>query len=487
MNLFGFSFSTDSLRLSRLLVVILGALSFLDTSTLHAAGSTRPPNIIFILVDDLGTDWVGSYGSSHPTPSLDRLAARGLQFDTAWTSPICTPSRVMMLTGLYPGRTGWTEHYDVPRWGGEGLIPDRFDTWPQRLKRHGYATAIAGKWQINDLRLSNDILQRHGFDHHCVWPGVESNNPPSEQRYWDAYLQTDGVRNVHRGAYGPDLTQAFALDFIRRNRGEPFLLYYPMILVHAPNEPTPRNRTHPPIGEDALYAGSVTYMDQHVGELLDELDRLALTEKTVIIFAGDNGSSSSGRLHGRPIPAGKGKTTAWGVHVPFIVSAPGIAAASGKRTAALTDFSDLYPSILELAGLSPPPGLIIDGHSWVPLLKGNPIPSARPWIYAQRHTDRTIRDERYKLNSDGRFFDLLADPDELTPLDPRADRALADRKKTLDDLLSAIPAANATMPFPEYSPMRMKEYQEQMARERGAAKSGRKRSDEIGTRSEIVR
>ncbi|HRE80681.1 MAG TPA: sulfatase-like hydrolase/transferase [Opitutaceae bacterium] len=477
MNTFGSAFRHPRLNVLGLLLAVLGVLTGSHHSALRAAESGRPPNIIFILVDDLGTDWVGCYGSPYPTPSLDRLAARGLQFDTAWTSPICTPSRVMMLTGLYPGRTGWTEHYDVPRWGGEGLIPDRFDTWPQRLKRHGYATAIAGKWQINDLRLSADILQRHGFDHHCVWPGVESNNPPSEQRYWDAYLQTDGVRKVHRGAYGPDVTQAFALDFIRQKRSGPFVLYYPMILVHAPNEPTPRNRHRPPSGEDALYAGSVTYMDQQVGELLDELDRLALTDNTVIIFAGDNGSSSSGTLHGRSIPAGKGKTTAWGVHVPLIVSAPGIATVSGKRTAALTDFSDLYPSILELAGLSPPSGLAIDGHSWVPLLKGTHNAATRPWIYAQRHTDRTIRDERYKLNSDGNLFDLLADPDERTPLDARSSQTLSDRKKTLSTLLAAIPAANVTMPFPEYSLSRMKEYQDQMAKERKATKSERKRSD----------
>jgi len=88
------------------------------------------PNIVFILADDLGTDWLGCYGSSHPTPSVDRLAASGVHFETAWTSPICTPTRVMMLTGQYPGRTGWTEHYDVPRWGGAGLIPEKFSTWP---------------------------------------------------------------------------------------------------------------------------------------------------------------------------------------------------------------------------------------------------------------------------------------------------------------------------------------------------------------------
>jgi hypothetical protein len=95
---------------------LLFAGLLLPLSAFTATPETRP-NIVFILADDLGTDWLGCYGSSHPTPNVDRLAANGVRFETAWTSPICTPTRVMMLTGQYPGRTGWTEHYDVPRWG----------------------------------------------------------------------------------------------------------------------------------------------------------------------------------------------------------------------------------------------------------------------------------------------------------------------------------------------------------------------------------
>jgi arylsulfatase A-like enzyme len=169
------------------------------------------------------------------------------------------------------------------------------------LRRAGYATAIAGKWQINDLRPEPDILARHGFQRHCMWPGVEEGNPPSSRRYWDAYLQTDGTRKVHTDEYGPDVTQRFALEFIRENKARPFLLYYPMISVHGPNEPTPLNRATPPKGEAALYAGSVTYMDRQIGELLDELDRLGIAQNTVVIFTGDNGSSTGGTHAGRAV------------------------------------------------------------------------------------------------------------------------------------------------------------------------------------------
>lgn len=410
----------------------------------------RHPNIIYVLIDDLGPDWLSCYGSDFPTPNVDRLARSGTRFETAWTSPICTPSRVMMLTGLYPGRTGWTEHYDVPRWGGDGLIPEKFSTWPQLLRRAGYATAIAGKWQINDLRRRKDILQAHGFDRHCVWPGVEDGNPQSVRRYWDAFLQTDGVREVHKNEFGPDITQRFALDFIRANRSRAFMLYYAMIPVHAPNEPTPLNRAHPPRGEAALYAGSVAYMDHQIGELIDELDRLELSDKTVIILMGDNGSSTGGAVHGRKLKPGKGKTSESGVHVPLIVRLPG---ASGGVTPALADMTDLFPTVVELAGIPRPPGL--DGHSWVPLLHKTADVSQRQWIFAQRDDSCTTRNQRYKLDSDGGFYDIESDRDQSRALDPDENAEAAAAYRQLSTALQSISRTAPMPPFPGYSPGRM--------------------------------
>lgn len=415
-----------------------------------------PPNIIFIFADDIGVDWVSCYGADQPTPNLDRLAARSVRFTNAWTAPICTPSRVMMLTGQYPGRTGWTEHYDVPRWGGAGLIPEKFPTWPQLLHARGYATAIVGKWQINDLRLQPDILVRHGFDGHCVWPGVERDNPPSEHRYWDPFLQTDGVRETHVNGYGPDITQTYAIDFLRRNRDRPFMLYYPAIAVHAPNEAIPSDRLNPPKGEAALYARAVTYLDRQVGELLDELDRLHLSENTVVIFAGDNGSSTGGRMHGVPVPSGKGSTAERGVHVPLMVCAP-MLGRSGRTTAALADISDLFPTMLQLAGIPLPADARLDGRSWVPLLRGDADYQPRPWIFAQRDTSRTVSDGRFKLDSEGGFFETAVDPDQHSPVSPQRDAATAAAYARLAAALASVPAAGAP-PFPGYTPERMRAY-----------------------------
>lgn len=423
-----------------------------------AAAAAKPgasPNIVFILADDLGIDWLSCYGAEHATPNLDRLAARGVRFETAWTSPICTPSRVCLLTGLYNGRTGWTEHYDVPRWGGQGLPPARFATWPQVLREHGYATAIVGKWQVNDLRSPPDILRRHGFDFHCMWPGVEAGNPASEPRYWSPYLQIDGDRRTHEGAYGPDLCQAYALDFIRRHKDGPFLLYYPMIAVHAPLEPTPLNKADPPKSEAGLHADAVTYLDRQVGELMAELDKLGLGDRTVVIFAGDNGSAAPGSIHGRRVPAGKGRTTDRGVHVPLIVCAP-TGAPGGWVASELADTSDVFPTVLELAGIARA-GYPVDGQSWAPLLRRAPDYTPRSWIYAQRHQARTVRNQRYKLNSSGELYDLRADPDEKKPLRVKGDAAAEAAHAGLSAVLARLPADALAPPFPEYTPARLRQ------------------------------
>ena len=439
----------------RLFCALLGLAGSVISAASPSAAASRA-SIIYLLIDDLGPDWLGCYGSDFSTPNVDRLARMGTRFKTAWTSPICTPSRVMMLTGQYPGRTGWTEHYDVPRWGGDGLIPEKFSTWPQLLRRAGYATALAGKWQINDLRQRADILSAHGFERHCVWPGVEEGNPPSVRRYWDAFLQTDGVRRVHTEEYGPDVTQRFALDFIRANQSKPFLLYYAMISVHAPNEPTPLNRAHPPRGEAALYAGSVTYMDHQVGELLDELERLGLADNTVVVLMGDNGSSTGGTVHGQAVKPGKGKTWERGVHVPLIVHLPGVA---GGVTPALADMTDLFPTMLELAGIPRPSGL--DGHSWVPLLRKAADAPRRTWIFAQRDDARTVRDQRFKLDSDGRFYDIENDPDQSRARDPNETKETAAAYRQLSAALQAVPRTAASPPFSGYSPERMRSFERQ--------------------------
>ncbi|MCL5742343.1 MAG: sulfatase-like hydrolase/transferase [Acidobacteria bacterium] len=408
------------------------------------------PNLVVILVDDIGRDWVGCYGARQRTPNIDKLARDGVRFDKAWSTPICTPTRVELLTGRYPFRTGWIDHFDVPRWGGKGLDWDREITFARMLRDAGYATVIGGKWQVNDFRTHPDALKRHGFDEHCMWTGFETGNPPSARRYWDAFLQINGERRVHSGKYGPDVVNAYLVDFVRRNRQKPFLLYYPMILVHGAYEPTPWNRSDPPKGNAALYSGMVSYADHLVGNIMQSLDEAGVARDTFVLFAGDNGSPmGGGSINGLVCPPGKGRITDLGAHVPFIARAPWLGT-RGRVATELADFSDVLPTLAELAGIAAPCGVAIDGRSFVPVLTGASGGTRREWIYTQRWNKRAVRDARYKVNSDGSFFDLEQDPLEKNDLRSSTDSGVAAARRRLEAVLQKFPE-NGPPPFEGYA------------------------------------
>ena len=201
------------------------------------AKPVEKPNILFIMVDDLGKEWLSCYGGEEiKTPNIDALAAGGMTFNNAYSMPSCTSSRTMLLTGKYPWRNGYVNHWDVPRWGAGA----RYDVeaYPCNLglamRDAGYATAIAGKWQINDFRVEPNALDAAGFDDWCMWTGGEGDNPPSDERYWDPYVFTkDEPAQTYPGAFGPDLFCDFVIDFARNhNDGDkPFFIYYPMVLM----------------------------------------------------------------------------------------------------------------------------------------------------------------------------------------------------------------------------------------------------------------
>jgi arylsulfatase A-like enzyme len=351
-----------------------------------------------------------------------------------------------LLTGRYPFRTGWTDHHDVPRWGGKGLDWEREKTFARLLQTAGYATAIAGKWQINDLR-KFDALKLHGFDEHCVWPGYETGNaPPSDERYWNAYLQTNGRREICTNRFGPDLVNDFALDFLRRHRAGPFLLYCPMILCHTPYPTTPFNKANPPHGQKQVYSDMITYVDHQVGLITRAVDELGLADNTLIIFTGDNGSSTGGELNGRKIPPGKGLTCNWGVQVALVARAPWLAKA-GRVVESPVDFTDILPTFLDVAGVAAPSGVTLDGHSLIPLLRGNATPEQqRAWIFSERGKNRTVRNERFKLDSSGRFWDLKSDPMEAHDLSQSTDPKITAEREKLSGVLASLPA-DAAVPF----------------------------------------
>ncbi|MDG1139716.1 MAG: sulfatase-like hydrolase/transferase [Opitutales bacterium] len=396
----------------------------------------QKPNILFIMIDDLGKDWVSCYGADDiKTPNIDSLATGGMKFHNAYSMGSCSPSRTTLLTGKYPFRTGWVSHWDVPRWGvGYFDWKKKGNTSFARLmKELGYATAVAGKWQINDFRVEPIALKKHGFDDWALWTGFETGTPPSDKRYKDPYINTpeDGSR-TYDGKFGPDIYTERLLKFMRTHKDEPMCLYYPMPLLHRPFVPTPDE----PHAKGTLnrHKAMVRYVDKMVGQLVDELDELGIRERTIIFFASDNGTDVliNGSLNGKKVKGGKGTQNEAGVCGPFIVNCPGTVPA-GVETDALTDLSDMLPTFVELGGGKLPEDLIVDGKSMAPLILEREKDSARDWIMAlsfgkarldklgilpgQTFGPRVIRDKQFKVWVDQkkqitRLHNLKKDPAE---------------------------------------------------------------------------
>ena len=418
----------------------------LGLSCFSIANGAERPNVLFILADDLGPEWLSCYGSEgQKTPNIDRLAAGGVRFENAWATPLCTPTRHVMLTGRYPYRTGWTVHNDVPRWGDPCFDWNREYCQVRSLRDAGYATAIAGKWQINDLRRQPDALKQHGFDEHCVWPGFETGNPPSGERHFDPFIQTNGDRRTHTGAFGPDVFRAYLADFITRHKQGPFFAYYAMVLPHPPMTRTPHNRDTMETGT-ALHRGMVDYLDFEVGQFMELLAALGIDHNTVVIFATDNGSPGlKMRMKGMEVTGGKSRLTETGIHVPLVVSGAGRFAPGVRQD--LVDFTDILPTVLALAGAKPPSGVTLDGRSFAPVLTGRTEGyTPRKWVFSQLGETRVIREARYKLWSTGKLYDLQADPLEQHDLSGQEDaQALAARQR-LRTALDGLPT-DKKLPF----------------------------------------
>ncbi|HWB00407.1 MAG TPA: sulfatase-like hydrolase/transferase, partial [Pirellulales bacterium] len=291
----------------------LCALCVFSSATSHVAWSQPSaadrPNVVFILLDNCGQEWFGCYDSDEGrTPAIDALARGGTRFEHCYTFPVCGPSRIELLTGRYPFRNTFVMHHDAALYGGGGLDPQREVTFARVLRSAGYVTGIVGKWQVNNLYDEPDALAQHGFDEHLVWPGsidrdrisaedlerfqtaVANHDADSltelnkyiENRYWDPVLLRNGKREVHPGKFGPNVLQAFALEFLARNRERPFLLYYPMVLTHGASfsqhvVATPLDRDTQR-SEREMYGDMVAYADKLVGELVEHLSELGLRE-----------------------------------------------------------------------------------------------------------------------------------------------------------------------------------------------------------------
>jgi arylsulfatase A len=408
------------------------------------------PNVILIMADDVGYECFGAYGSTqYRTPNIDRMAGQGMRFLHCHSQPLCTPSRVKIMTGIS----------NVRNYSGFSVLNRDQRTLGSYFKEAGYTTAIAGKWQLlgaehypERFRGRGTRPEAAGFDRVCLWQVDRLGS-----RFWNPLLYVDGEnRQFGKDDYGPAIVNDYALKFMEEHRDRPFFLYYPMILVHSPFEPTPDSESRGSRNKQKNFEDMVAYMDRMVGKVVDQARRLGIAEKTLILFTGDNGTHKSivSRLNGVEIRGGKGSTTDAGTRVPCVAWWPGTVPA-GRTSEPLVDFSDFLPTALEAAGITASAEL--DGQSFLPQLRGG---TGRPrefmFCYYNPRPEKTqpvrfVRDTRWKLYGDGRFYDVANDVLERHPL--AAGARTADAAAAFDRLTKAIasfPAEGQTLlTFPE--------------------------------------
>jgi arylsulfatase A len=399
-------------------IAAAGAVGGFLTASRSSAGpegqpAATKPNIVVILADDLGIECWSTYGGSgHKTPNLDKLAAQGMKFTRVFSNPYCSPSRASLLTGRYPFAHGLdVVIYDQNRHANTYMKTDQ-PSFARQLKRAGYATAIAGKWQLSFLHQRNTIRD-FGFDEYQCWQ-IFKDSGAKTRRFHNPYFNRNGnvIADKIKHRYGPDVNVEFLIDFIKSNarKRRPFMAYYTCLLPHFPWVPTPdsKDQTDPvkkatDQGDPKFFPDMVKYLDKNVGRLMQTLDTLGLAENTVFMFLADNGTDR--RLKNswgddKTIRGGKGTMTDRGTHVPLIVRWPGRIKKNSTNDD-LIDFSDLFPTLCDLAGAAPGKDYI-HGRSFAPQLLGR-RGAPRSWVHVQKAKKRHLRNSRYILNNDNQL------------------------------------------------------------------------------------
>jgi arylsulfatase A len=360
---------------------------FLGSSTVDK------PNVVFILIDDLGATDLGCTGSSfYETPNLDRLATRGMKFTSAYSAcTVCSPTRASLLTGKYPARlhlTDWIAGHvrpkaklQIPDWTQS--LPLEEHVLPRALAPAGYVSGLFGKWHLGK---EDHAPAKFGFETNVG--GAHYGTPPS---YFSPY-KNPTIGDGEKGEYLTDRLTDDAVRFIRENRAKPFFLYFPHYAVHNPLQAKPelveKYKARAKAGQghrNPVYAAMIESVDQSVGRIVAALDELKLSEKTIVVFTSDNGGLVQNTSNA-PHRAGKGSAYEGGVRVPLLVSWPGtVPAGSISDVPVVTP--DWYPTLLDLAGVRPKESQGIDGKSLVPLLRERKPPEREAiyWHYPHYH------------------------------------------------------------------------------------------------------
>ncbi len=382
------------------------------TLSKSVAAAERKPNIIYILVDDLGYGDLGCYGQQRiQTPNLDKMAAEGMRFTQHYAgSTVCAPSRCVLMTGLHTGHARVRGNARVP------LLPEDV-TLPELLKGAGYRTGLVGKWGIGENGTTG-MPRKQGFDFFYGY----LNQTHAHNYYTDFLWRNEtqvplknivkrpmkkklGGVSTNKLEYSHDLMAQEALDFIKREKRHPFFLYLALTIPHANNEARDKGMEVPSLApyenEDwpeaqKGHAAMITRMDRDIGRLFGQLKSLGLDDNTIVMFTSDNGphreggndpefNKSSGPLRGIKRDFYEG-----GIRVPMMVRWPG-KVAPGSETDHISAFWDVLPTCTEIVDVKAPKGL--DGLSFLPALLGKKQPAHKYlyWEFYEQHGKQGVR------------------------------------------------------------------------------------------------
>ena len=391
-----------------------------------ASAADRPPNVVVVLLDDMGWRDVGFMGNSFvETPNIDRLAGAGMVFTQAYASaPNCAPTRACLMSGQYTPRHGIYTVVDPRQPPGspwhklmgahsESQLATEVVTLPESLRTRGYATGFFGMWNLGRGRAGPMTPAGQGFDR-VVFPETIDFGK-------DEYLDDDGHVLSDR------LTDE-VLEFIDDSGDRPFFVYLADHAVHAPFDPEPellekyerKLRHGDDRRDDPAHAATVEAVDRNVGRIVAHLAERGLTDETLIVFTSDNGGT---QRYVPPLRGGKGELYEGGIRVPLVIAWPGVVPAGGRSETPVASI-DLYPTLLELSGAEPPAGQALDGVSLAPLLRGGPAPRRErlfwhfPCYVGKAPPASVVREGDFKLIEffeDGghvELYDLADDPHE---------------------------------------------------------------------------
>ena len=430
----------------------------------QAAVAAERPNIVLIMADDIGVEGIGCYGgTSYQTPSIDHLAKQGVRFKHAYAQPLCTNTRVQLMTGLYNNRN----------WRYFGILDPQAKTIGHYMQDAGYSTCIAGKWQLQSydppsypgshLRRGKGMkVTDAGFDEYSLFHSWHTENKGS--RFADPTFYENGklIKEL-KGKYGPDHWVEFINDFIKRKKDDdkPFFVYYAKALPHRPFVPTPDSadwldKSADETEDTRHFPDMVEYMDKCVGRVIKQVDDLGLAKNTLVIFYSDNGTHRkiTSQTKNGPVVGGKGRTTDAGTHVPLMVRWTGKIEHGINDN--LVDSTDFLPTILEAAGQPVPQEANLDGISFYQQMFGE-SDRVRPWVFChydprpgwdkdQFRKIRFARDKKYKLYGDGKLYDVPNDKLEQQPI--LADEDTEETRKARKRLAAVL----NEMPNPDPEP-----------------------------------